>query len=96
MTADDLTALLLGSTGALVLSLILNYLFWKGRILNPKATMPREDYDAVVAINASYVAKFGEMVTGMKRLGDTVARLASAMTRRGDRPPTIRKRAEDP
>ena len=50
MTAADLLPYLLGSTGCLVLSLVLNLAFFKGKLTNPRAVVPREDYDAALAI----------------------------------------------
>ena len=52
MTAADLLPYLLGSTGCLVLSLVLNLGFYTGKITNPKKVVPREDYDGALSIAA--------------------------------------------
>lgn len=51
MGITELVPLLLGATGGLVLSLLLNYAFFKGWLMNPKKAVPREDYDSVVDIS---------------------------------------------
>lgn len=50
MTVTELVPLLTGTAGALVLSLTVNYAFFRGWILNPRHTIRREDYDATLAI----------------------------------------------
>ena len=45
MTPQELLTALLGSLGCLVLSLLLNYAFLQGWIMNPKKAIPREDYE---------------------------------------------------
>jgi hypothetical protein len=51
MTAQELLTALLGSLGCLVLSLLLNYLFYKGAITNPTKTVPRADYEISMDIS---------------------------------------------
>lgn len=51
MDVQQLSTLLLGSLGCLVLSLLLNYAFYRGWILNPRVTVPREDYETQVEIS---------------------------------------------
>ena len=47
MSASDLLAALTGATGALVLSLVVNYLQATGRLINPDKVVRRADYDAI-------------------------------------------------
>lgn len=46
----ELLTLLTGATGCLILSLLLNYLQFHGRLVNPRAVVPREDYNAALSI----------------------------------------------
>jgi hypothetical protein len=48
---------LLGPLAALGLALVMLGLFYTGRIL-PRNTVPREDFEALQAIHASYVENF--------------------------------------
>lgn len=50
MSPSDLLPLLLGSTGCLVLSLVLNWAFWKGWLVNPKRTVLLEQYEQLMKI----------------------------------------------
>lgn len=52
MTLDQLVGLLTGTAGCLVLSLVLNYLQFRGRLTNPTAVVPRADYEKAVEITA--------------------------------------------
>jgi hypothetical protein len=52
VTSAELLPLLMGGSGALMLSLVLNYAFFKGWLLNPRQTVRREDYDSTLAITA--------------------------------------------
>ena len=72
MTLADLV----GPAAALVLALAMLSLFYTGRIL-PRNTVPREDYEALRAINATYATRFGEQTDVVKALGATVERLAA-------------------
>ena len=67
MTIDQITALLTGTVGGLFLSLLLNYAFYQGRILNPKKTVPREDYEAQVEINKKNTAALELLAQRSKR-----------------------------
>lgn len=71
MTIADL----LGPGAALALALTMLALFYTGRIL-PRNTVPREDYEALKAVNASYADKFGALLEGVKVLSAAVDRLA--------------------
>jgi hypothetical protein len=66
---------LLGPGAAFVLSLIMLALFYTGKIL-PRNTVPREDYDELVGINASYIEKFGLLIDAVKALSASVDRIA--------------------
>lgn len=46
----ELLTLLTGATGCLILSLLLNWLQYHGRLINPRCVVPREDYDASLSI----------------------------------------------
>lgn len=56
-------------------------LFLTGAIL-PRSAVPREDYDSVVVINASYAGKFGEQTEAIRVLSAAVAGLVSRPVRR--------------
>lgn len=65
MGVTDLAPLLTGTVGGLALSLLLNYAFYKGWILNPKRTVRREDFDATLAITERNTAAI-EKLAGRK------------------------------
>lgn len=67
---------LIGPAAALVLALGVLYLFYTGRIL-PRNTVPREDYEALRAINAEYAAAVGQLVKAVKALSTSVNRIAA-------------------
>ena len=71
MTVADL----LGPGAALALALVMLGLFYSGKIL-PRNTVPREDYDELAAIVASYATKFDALLEGVKVLSAAVERLA--------------------
>lgn len=75
MTAADLTALT-GPIAALALAILVLSLFYTGRIL-PRNTVPREDYEALREINASYADKFGQQTEAVKVLSAAITKLAS-------------------
>lgn len=58
---------LLGPLAALALALLFLGLFYTGRIL-PRNTVPREDYEALQAVHASYVEKWGQSVEAIRDL----------------------------
>lgn len=69
MTTADLLPLLLGGTGALVLSLVLNYSFWKGWLVNPKRTVLTEQYERLLKIvdrNTAAVERIEKRMPGRK------------------------------
>lgn len=65
---------LLGPLAALALALLILSLFYTGRIL-PRNTVPREDYEALRDVNASYAQKFGEAIEAIKLLGRSIDKL---------------------
>lgn len=65
---------LLGPLAALALALLILSLFYTGRIL-PRSTVPREDYEALRDVNASYAQKFGEAIEAIKLLGRSIDKL---------------------
>jgi hypothetical protein len=65
---------LIGPAAALVLALAMLSLFYTGRIL-PRNAVPREDYEALRAINASYAERFGQQTDAVKTLSAAVDRL---------------------
>jgi hypothetical protein len=65
---------LIGPAAALVLALVMLSLFYSGRIL-PRNTVPREDYEALRQINASYAEKFGQQTDALKALSAAVDKL---------------------
>lgn len=67
--------MLLGPLAALALSLLFNGLFYAGRILS-RNTVPREDYDKVLEINASYAKGYASMTESMNGIIKTVDRIA--------------------
>lgn len=67
-------ALVLGPVGALALALIMLALFYTGRIL-PRNTVPREELDAVRALNAAYAEKFSQLTEAVKDLGEVLDRM---------------------
>lgn len=70
MTTADLLPLLLGGTGCLVLSLTLNWLFWMGRLLNPKKTVLVEQYERLLKIvdrNTTTVERIEKKLPERKR-----------------------------
>lgn len=71
MTVADL----LGPGAALALALLMLALFYTGRIL-PRNAVPREDYDALRAVNAAYADKFGALLDGVRVLSAAIDRLA--------------------
>ena len=77
MTLADLV----GPAAALVLALAMLSLFYTGRIL-PRNTVPREDYEALRAINATYATRFGEQTDALKVLSATVDRLVRKQANR--------------
>lgn len=72
MTIADL----LGPAAALVLALAMLSLFYTGKIL-PRNTVPREDYEALRAINATYAERFGQTTDAVKVLSAAVDRLVA-------------------
>lgn len=70
MTVADL----LGPGAALALALVMLGLFYTGRIL-PRNVVPREDYDELIQINASYIEKFGILIDAVKALSASVDRI---------------------
>lgn len=70
MTPSDLLPLLLGGTGCLVLSLVLNWAFWKGWLVNPKRTVLLEQYEKLIAIverNTTTVERLEKKLPDRKR-----------------------------
>ncbi len=57
--------------------LMLVYRSFANGSLHPKATVPREDYDAQVAIVAKYADRFGEQTEAVKALVQAVEKMAS-------------------
>ena len=74
MTIDPVTVI--GAIAALG-GLLLFFLraFATGAIL-PRTTVPREDYDAQVAIVKSYADRFGEQTRAVEKLTAAVEKLA--------------------
>lgn len=50
MSTSELLPFLLGGGGCLVLSLTLNYAFWKGWLLNPRKTVLLDQYEQILKI----------------------------------------------
>ena len=66
MTLDQLVPLLIGPVAGLVLSLVLNWFQFRGRLVDPKRVVMREDYDALKLEQAAdrlLLAKIAEAVT---------------------------------
>ena len=63
----ELVPLLTGATGGLVLSLLLNWLQFRGRLVNPKAVVPREDYDAALLIAERNTVALEKLTTRGRR-----------------------------
>jgi hypothetical protein len=83
--AGDLWSLLLGSVGALVLSLLLNYAFMRGWI-TPRNVVPLERHDKVIAINEGYAARFGEQTDAVKALTTIITTQGQTIERLAERP----------
>jgi hypothetical protein len=74
--------LLLGPYAALALALLVLTLFYAGRILS-RSTVPREDYDRVLAINATYAEKFSEQTDAVQRLAAALEAHTAAGIKKG-------------
>lgn len=72
MTIADL----LGPGAALVLSLLMLSMFYTGRIL-PRNTVPREDYEALRQINATYAERFAQQTDAVRLLSAAITKLAA-------------------
>lgn len=60
---------LLGPLAALALALVVLGLFYTGRILS-RSTVPREDYDKVMEINASYAKVIPDLTAAVNKAVD--------------------------
>lgn len=80
MTPAELLPLLLGSTGALVFSLSLNWLFLKGSVTGSNS-VPKVQHDRLLDINEQYAAKFGEQTEAIRALAHSQNGLADAHRR---------------
>lgn len=77
MTVDPIiVAAAIGLMTAMGGLLLLVYRSFANGSLHPKATVPREDYDAQVAIVKSYADRFGEQTVAVTRLVKAVEKLA--------------------
>ncbi|MDP9143883.1 MAG: hypothetical protein M3N43_04160 [Actinomycetota bacterium] len=75
MTIDP--AIVIGAIGAMgALLLFIVRAFATGAIL-PRSTVPREDYDACVAVVKSYADRFGEQTEAVRALTGSVEKLAT-------------------
>lgn len=82
-TTTDPSALL-GPLAALALALVMLALFYTGKVL-PRNTVPREDYENLRAVNATYAAGFAQLTEAMKSLTTTVDRTADQALRDRER-----------
>ncbi len=80
MTPAELMPLLLGSTGCLVLSLVLNYLFMRGTITGSRS-VPKAQHDRVLDINEKYATKFGEQTDAVRILAQSQVMLTDRLGR---------------
>ena len=80
MTIDP--AVLIAAIAALAGLLIGVFrLFLTGALMS-RSVVPREDYEALRQINASYAERFGQVIDAVKGLSAVVARLAAKQARR--------------
>lgn len=56
-------------------------LFLTGALM-PRSVVPREDYEALRQINASYAERFGQVIDAVKGLSAAVDRVAKQAVRR--------------
>ena len=77
MTIDP--AVLIGFIGAILALLGLVFrMFVNGDLLS-KNSVPRADYERVIAINEGYAAKFGEQTTAIGGLASTIEKAVAEL-----------------
>ena len=81
MTLDP--AVVIAAISALGALLILMFRLFLTGAIHPRNMVPREDYEAQVAITASYAAKFGEQTEVVKASSTTVEKLGATIEHLG-------------
>lgn len=69
-------AVVIAFIGSILGLLGLTYRAFASGGLHPRTTVPREDYERVIAINEGYATKFGEQTVAIAGLARTVETLA--------------------